>query len=68
MCIPILNIHEFVMNFKKIQKVRTLLDGMHYYHMAESAKQQSPRVFDNWGQVSVSIEDLAVRKNECTSG
>ena len=35
--------HEFQEN----TKLRTLLDGMHFYRMAEPATQYSPREFDN---------------------
>ena len=50
------------MNFKKIKKSTNPSDMNVFYRVAEPAQQFSLCVFDNFGKVNISIEDLAVRR------
>ena len=45
-----------------MKKVRTPVVRMLFYRMAEPAQPFALSVFDNFGKVYVSIEDLAIRR------
>ena len=55
-------IHQLVRKFKKMKKSTNSSGKNAFVSMAEPAQPFSLWVFDNFGKVYVSIEDLAVRR------